>query len=58
MSQLNRRSFLKQTAAATAMATAASLIPGVLFAGTEEQHVPEDAKWKKTPCRFCGVGCG
>jgi len=58
MSQLNRRAFLKQTAAATAMATAASLLPGVLFAGTEEQHVPEDAKWKKTPCRFCGVGCG
>lgn len=57
--EVNRRSFLKKMAAASAMASAATLFPGIVFAGQQEsQDIPTDVEWKKTPCRFCGVGCG
>jgi nitrate reductase NapA len=42
------------TAATTA---AASALPGVAFAGTPPLG-KGDGEWQKTPCRFCGVGCG
>ena len=60
MTVLDRRDFVKQTAAAAAAAAAASLMPGVAFA-REVEDVPalaRDVTWNKTPCRFCGVGCG
>jgi len=60
MTVLDRRDFVKQTAAAAAAAAAASLMPGVAFA-REIEDVPAfagDVTWNKTPCRFCGVGCG
>lgn len=58
-SEVNRRSFLKKMAATSAMASAATLFPGIVFAEQQEiADVPVDAEWKKTPCRFCGVGCG
>ncbi len=57
--ELQRREFLKKMATMAAMATAASLFPGIVFADEQEkQEVPEGVSWKKSPCRFCGVGCG
>lgn len=56
---LTRRSFLKQLAALSAMSAAATLIPGILFAEDQiDQYSGKNLKWSKTPCRFCGVGCG
>ncbi|UTW63919.1 molybdopterin-dependent oxidoreductase [bacterium SCSIO 12741] len=58
--QLDRRDFLKRIARGSALLAAASLFPGIIF--PEDQVMKEllgDAiSWKKTPCRFCGVGCG
>ena len=44
----------------SAMTAAASMFPGILFAEEQEANLPEGGNldWKKTPCRFCGVGCG
>ncbi len=54
-----RRDFLKKIAAASALATAASMFPGIVFADEQIKNLPEgDFEWKKAPCRFCGVGCG
>lgn len=56
---VNRRDFIKQLAALSAMSAAAALIPGILFAQDQTQGDGEKGiDWKKTPCRFCGVGCG
>jgi len=56
---ISRRSFLKQMAALSAMSAAATLIPGILFAEDQiDQYSGKNLKWSKTPCRFCGVGCG
>ncbi len=56
----NRRSFIKKMAVLSAMAAAASMFPGIIFAEEQEAGVPKGANldWKKAPCRFCGVGCG
>ncbi|MEX0360631.1 MAG: twin-arginine translocation signal domain-containing protein, partial [Allomuricauda sp.] len=56
----DRRSFLKKMAMASAMAAAASMFPGIMFAAEQEEGISSNAKldWKKAPCRFCGVGCG
>ncbi|RMH73122.1 MAG: periplasmic nitrate reductase subunit alpha [Gemmatimonadetes bacterium] len=56
---MNRREFLKQMAAVTAMTAAATMFPGILFAEDQNKTLPnDDLTWKKAPCRFCGVGCG
>ncbi len=56
---IKRREFLKKAAAASALATAASMFPGIVFAEEQIKHLPKgDLEWKKAPCRFCGVGCG
>ena len=59
-STTNRRSFIKKMAILSAMTTAATLFPGILFANEQERGIPKggDLDWKKAPCRFCGVGCG
>ena len=59
-STTNRRSFIKKMAILSAMTTAATLFPGVLFANEQERGLPKGGNldWKKAPCRFCGVGCG
>jgi nitrate reductase (cytochrome) len=56
----DRRTFLKNIARLSALAAAAALIPGILFAAEQEAGLPadEDIRWQKAPCRFCGVGCG
>jgi nitrate reductase (cytochrome) len=56
---MDRRSLLKKLAAASAISAAESIFPGILF-GARESTTPsiQDVTWKKSPCRFCGVGCG
>ncbi len=57
--KLDRRSFIKSAAATSAVATAASLFPGISFADWKKQTGSSGLiTWKKAPCRFCGVGCG
>ena len=63
MSSVDRRTFLKRTAMASAAAAAGSLVPGIAFGEELERYLgdtvsPADVEWRKTPCRFCGVGCG
>ncbi len=56
---MNRRNFLRKAAAASAMAAAATMIPGILFASDQiDKKLSGDINWTKGPCRFCGVGCG
>ncbi len=56
---LTRRDFMLRMAHSAAAAAAMSLIPGVSFAAWEELDADtSDIDWRKTPCRFCGVGCG
>lgn len=67
----SRRNFIKGAAMTAAATAAAQLFPGIAFAqgkagakvGDENASKPDAADaggmvWKKTPCRFCGVGCG
>ncbi len=57
---INRREFLKKTATASALAAAYNLFPGIIFPdeAMAQDALPGDINWKKSPCRFCGVGCG
>lgn len=55
---ISRREFMKQIALASAMAVVHTMIPGVLFANEQKYKTTANMKWTKTPCRFCGVGCG
>jgi nitrate reductase NapA len=56
---LSRRAFIKALALNSAVATAAALFPGVAFGAWKSVAAPAGGiKWKKTPCRFCGTGCG
>ena len=56
---LNRRNFLKALAKMSALAAAASMFPGIVFADEQKANLPNvPMDWKKSPCRFCGVGCG
>ena len=56
---MDRRVFIKKLAAVSAMAAAASMFPGIVFSEEQLKGLPSgDITWKKSPCRFCGVGCG
>jgi len=55
---LDRRQFIKNLAISSAIIAAKTLIPGVLFARESDFKNLGDVDWNKTPCRFCGVGCG
>lgn len=57
---MERRKFVKIAAAGAAVAAAQTLFPAITFTQREGiASLPSDhAVWKKTPCRFCGVGCG
>jgi nitrate reductase NapA len=48
---------MRQAARSAAMLTAAALIPGISFSQSATKEDP-DIAWNKTPCRFCGTGCG
>jgi nitrate reductase (cytochrome) len=62
MSELDRRAFLRALAKASAAAAAVALVPGVLFPEEMGRLIGSvrgsGVEWKKTPCRFCGTGCG
>ena len=56
---ISRRSFIKLAAAQSAATAAAALFPGIsLGAWKNIEGSSGSIEWKKTPCRFCGVGCG
>lgn len=52
-----RRVFVKKVALISATL---SVMPEILLASDQEALNPKKAglTWKKSPCRFCGVGCG
>ncbi len=57
--KVNRRSFIKAAAASSAIATAGSMFPGISFGSWNNQEGASGMiDWKKSPCRFCGTGCG
>ncbi len=60
MADFSRRDFLKTLAVNSAVAAAASMMPGVVFATDKKASSENDSEvtWKKAPCRFCGTGCG
>jgi nitrate reductase (cytochrome) len=71
MSHLDRRGFLKRMAMASAAGAAGALAPGVVFGQELEGYLGAglgeflegaasgaQVTWHRTPCRFCGVGCG
>src|SRR5262245_66666026 len=45
-------------AASAAMSAAEAMFPGVVFAAGATPVPANGVAWRKTPCRFCGVGCG
>ena len=56
---ITRRSFIKSLALKSAVATAGTMFPGITFAAWKELDLSSGSiEWKKTPCRFCGTGCG
>jgi nitrate reductase NapA len=62
---LDRRLFFRHLALASATGAAASLVPGMVLGADVAGYLSaadaagqDDLEWKKTPCRFCGVGCG
>ncbi|MFY0625116.1 MAG: molybdopterin-dependent oxidoreductase [Reichenbachiella sp.] len=59
---IDRRKFIREAAKLAALTTAVAMFPGIIFAEEQEAGLKgldqKDLKWKKTPCRFCGVGCG
>ncbi len=60
MSPLDRRVFVKRLAMASAAGAAAALVPDAAFGDELSRYLDDvrDLDWRKTPCRFCGVGCG
>lgn len=59
MTPVDRRMFLKEMAAASAVAAGRAVSPGGLLAATAHRFASGPGTvWKKTPCRLCGVGCG
>ena len=55
---MTRRELLKRMAAAAAVSAGQALFPGIVFAAADTAAAADGVEWKKTPCRFCGVGCG
>jgi nitrate reductase NapA len=60
MSEQDRRAFVKRLALASAAVAAGAFMPGVSFGADVARAVDDNRNllWKKTPCRFCGTGCG
>ncbi len=56
---ISRRAFIKSLAWKSAVAAAGIMFPGVTFGAWKELDQSSGGiEWKKTPCRFCGTGCG
>jgi nitrate reductase (cytochrome) len=59
MKPVDRRTFLKGMAAASAATAGNALVPGVLHASQNPAgNSNADSQWTAAPCRLCGVGCG
>jgi nitrate reductase (cytochrome) len=59
MSPVERRTFLKGMAAASAAVAGCALVPGALAAMEPGGGPgPRGPAWHRAPCNFCGVGCG
>lgn len=54
--ELNRRKFIKSSAAVAAATAAGLTIPQSIMAAANEGE--NQWKWDKAVCRFCGTGCG
>jgi len=56
---ITRRDFIRALALQSAAAAATTMFPGISFAGWKPTDLATDSiQWNKTPCRFCGTGCG
>ena len=56
---ITRRAFIKSLALNSAAASAAALFPGISFGAWQKlSPTAGSIHWEKTPCRFCGTGCG
>jgi nitrate reductase (cytochrome) len=53
----DRRTFVKLSALAAASAVAGMRAGAATAVGSPAQAGPDDLKWDKAPCRFCGTGC-
>ena len=51
---ISRREFLKANAAVAAATAVGVTLPIKIVEAAEQ---PDNIKWDKAPCRFCGVGC-
>ena len=60
MSAVDRRMFLRGMAAVSAATAGSVLSPNALLSAADGLPSPKksDTAWRKSPCRFCGVGCG
>ena len=59
MKPVDRRTFLREMAAASAVTAGCALVPDVLHAHADARKPPAaDPAWLSSPCRLCGVGCG
>jgi nitrate reductase (cytochrome) len=59
MRPVDRRTFLKKAAVASAATAASAMVPEVPFpAGVLALQKEASPRWVKTPCRLCPVGCG
>ncbi len=55
----SRREFIKSMALNSAAVAAAAIFPGIAFSDWKKTDMPAGSiVWNKTPCRFCGTGCG
>ncbi len=52
--KLSRRDFIKANAVAATAAAAGITLPGI---GTALAKAPDQIRWDKAACRFCGTGC-
>lgn len=52
--KLSRRDFIKANAVAATAAAAGISLPGI---GTALAKSPDQIRWDKAACRFCGTGC-
>lgn len=56
---ISRREFIRALALKSAAVAATTMFPGIIFAGWKPTDLSTDSiVWGKTPCRFCGTGCG
>ena len=59
MKPVDRRTFLKGMAAASAATAGNALVPGTLHSSQAPANSSKtEPQWVATPCRLCGVGCG